>query len=235
VSLTLASSLELTAIAEAELFRGLTTQQLEVIRSHLRWKTFPAGTNVIASEQPGEVLFIILRGTVKVQVEKSDGSEVILAILGSGQSIGEMSVVDRLDRSASVMTLDQATLAWMDRVTFLDCQRSMPRLTENLAAILSSRLRVANAQIQALATEDVHGRVARELLSLAHVYGTHASTGGIQIPVRLTQGDLASLVGASRVRVNQVLVLFKHAGYISVDSSHRITVHNDAALAARCQ
>jgi CRP/FNR family cyclic AMP-dependent transcriptional regulator len=236
VSPTIAlSSVDLAAVADAALFDGLTAEQLEVIRPLLRCKTLPAGTNVIAAELPGDALFIILSGTVKVQVEQSDGSEVILAILGRGQSVGEMSVTDKLDRSASVITLDESTLAWMDRVSFTACQRSMPRLTENLALILSNRLRIANAQIQALATQDVHGRVARQLLSLAEVYGTNASTNGIQIPMRLTQGDLANLVGASRVRVNQVLVLFKDAGYISVDGSYRITVNNKAALAARCR
>jgi CRP/FNR family cyclic AMP-dependent transcriptional regulator len=222
------------ALAETALFEGVTTEQLETIRHHFRSKTFAAGTNVVTAEQPGEVVFVILSGTVKVQVDQLDGSEVILAILGAGQSIGEMSVADKLGRSASVITLDESTLAWIGRATFATYQQLWPRLTQNLATILSNRLRAANAHIQALATQDVYGRIARELLSLAETYGKDNGKGGILIPMRLTQGDLASLVGASRVRVNQALVLFKERGYISVDAVHRITVHNEAALAARC-
>jgi CRP/FNR family transcriptional regulator, cyclic AMP receptor protein len=222
------------ALAETALFNGLTNEQLETIRPHMHRKTFPAGTNVVTAEQPGEVLFVILSGTVKVQVDQLDGSEVILAVLGAGQSIGEMSVTDKLGRSASVITLDESTLAWIDRSTFAGYQQLMPRLVHNVAAILSNRLRVANAQIQALATQDVYGRVARQLLSLADAYGKDDGRGDIHIPMRLTQGDFASLVGASRVRVNQALVQFKDQGYISVDAGHRITVHNEAALAARC-
>jgi CRP/FNR family cyclic AMP-dependent transcriptional regulator len=224
----------LTDLAETALFAGLTFEQLETLRPSLRCKTFPAGTNVILVEQPGEVLFVILRGTVKIQVDQLDGSQVILAVLGAGQSVGEMSITDELNRSASVVTLDATTLAWVDRATFGNWQRSIPRLTQNLARILSNRLRVANAQIQALATQDVYGRVARQLLSLAEAYGKEDANGGIQIPMRLTQGDLASLVGASRVRVNQALVLYKERGYISVDSGYRVTVKQWAALAARC-
>jgi CRP/FNR family cyclic AMP-dependent transcriptional regulator len=222
------------ALAETALFNGLTTEQLETISQHMRRKTFPAGTNIVAAEQPGDVLFVILSGTVKVQVEQLDGSEVILAVLGGGQSIGEMSLTDQLARSASVITLDESTLAWMDRTTFAGYQQMMPRLLFNVAIILSNRLRVANAQIQALATQDVYGRVARQILSLADVYGKDDGKGGRQIPLRLTQGDFANLVGASRVRVNQALVLFKDQRYISVDAGHRITVHNAEALAARC-
>ena len=206
-----------------------------MLRPHLRCKTFPPGTNVVMVEQPGEVLFIILSGTVKVQVDQPDGSEVILALLGAGQSVGEMSVTDRLGRSASVITLDESTLAWMDRTTFASYQQRIPRLTENLAAILSNRLRVANAQIQALATQDVYGRVARQLLTLADAYGKDDQKGGVVIPMRLAQADLASLVGASRVRVNQALMLFKDSGVISADAALRITIHKAAALEARCR
>jgi CRP/FNR family transcriptional regulator, cyclic AMP receptor protein len=85
-----------------------------------------------------------------------------------------------------------------------------------------------------LATQDVYGRVARQLLSLAEQYGKDDGRGGKVIPMRLTQGDLASLVGASRVRVNQVLVFYKENAYISVDNAYRITISNQAALAARC-
>jgi len=225
---------EVEALAETALFEGLTTEHLEAMRQHMRRKTFPAGTNIVTAEQPGDVLFVILRGTVKVQVEQLDGSEVILAVLGAGQSIGEMSMTDRLVRSASVVTLDESTLAWMDRATFAGYQQLIPRLLLNVAVILSNRLRVANAQIQALATQDVYGRVARQILSLADAYGKDDGKGGRLIPLRLTQGDFANLVGASRVRVNQALVLFKDQHYVSVDAGHRITVHNADALAARC-
>jgi len=223
-----------TILSSSALFRGFTAEQLEPLRGHVHRKTYQAGTNLISAEQPGGVVFIILSGTVKIQVDQADGTEVILAVLGAGQSVGEMSVTDKLTRSASVVTLEESTLAWIDDATFSRCLSTMPGLIDNLAKLLSSRLRVANAQIQALATQDVYGRVARQLLSLAEEYGVSDGKGGVQIPVRLTQSELGSLVGASRVRVNQALVLFKEQKYISVDNANRITVRNAAALAARC-
>jgi CRP/FNR family cyclic AMP-dependent transcriptional regulator len=197
-------------------------------------KTYSAGANVISADQPGGVVFVILSGTVKIEIDQSDGTQVILAVLGAGQSVGEMSVTDKLMRSANVITLEESVLAWIDEATFSRCLESVPALAHNLARVLSSRLRIANAQIQALATQDVYGRVARQLLALAQEYGVHDGQGGTQIPIRLTQSELASLVGASRVRVNQALVLYKEEGYIAVDHSYRITLRNPAALAARC-
>src|ERR1700694_3597925 len=131
---------DLDTLAATTLLNGLTPDELERLRGDLRCKRFPAGTNVVNAEQPGEVVFLILSGTVKVQADQADGSEVILAVLGAGQSVGEMSATDTLGRSASVVTLDEATLAWIEVKTFSSYLETIPRLSQNLARILSSRL-----------------------------------------------------------------------------------------------
>jgi CRP/FNR family cyclic AMP-dependent transcriptional regulator len=81
---------------------------------------------------------------------------------------------------------------------------------------------------------DVHGRVARQLLALADAHGERDANGRVTIPLRLTQGDLANLVGATRVRVNEVLVGFKRRKYLSEDARHRVTILDRDALAAYC-
>jgi CRP/FNR family cyclic AMP-dependent transcriptional regulator len=78
----------------------------------------------------------------------------------------------------------------------------------------------------------VHGRVARQLLSLADVLGEEGADGGMRIPLRVTQSDLAALVGATRVRVNEVLVGFTRRRQIAVDRQHRITILDRAGLEA---
>lgn len=222
-------------LGEIALFRGLKLEQLAWLNDHLHRTTFPAGSTVVAAEQPGEVVYIILQGTVKVHVEQADGTDVIFAILGAGDSVGEMSLVDSAGRSATVVTLEDSILLWMDRSTFQECLRTMPTITYNLVQILSRRLRLANEQIQSLATLDVYGRVARIIIAFAQQYGQPTPEGDVVIPIRLTQSDIAGLVGASRERVNQVIVSYKRRRYISVDQNYRITVHDQAALAERCQ
>jgi CRP/FNR family cyclic AMP-dependent transcriptional regulator len=83
-----------------------------------------------------------------------------------------------------------------------------------------------------MATLDVHGRVARQLLALADALGEEAAGGGVRIPLRITQSDLAALVGATRVRVNEVLVGFTRRRLIAVDPRHRITIHDRDELEA---
>lgn len=222
------------ALGALPLFNELPLEVLQQLNLMLRRKTFAAGIDIITAEQPGEVVYIILSGTVKIHAEQADGSTVILAILGAGELFGEMSVLENIGRSATVVTLEEATILWMDRLSFEASLHTMPELNYNLTRIFSRRLRLANAQIQALATLDVFGRVARQLLAFANEYGERQAAGTL-IPLRLTQSDLAGMVGASRVRVNQVLVFYKQQGYITVDQDARITVLEYDALAARCR
>ncbi|MBN2149366.1 MAG: Crp/Fnr family transcriptional regulator [Anaerolineales bacterium] len=216
------------------LFNGLTPKELDALSDRLHCRAFPAGASIITVEQPGEAVYIILSGTVKVHIEQTNGNDVVLAILGPGDVVGEMSLMDSAGRSASVVTLDESTLLWIDRLSFQESLRSTPALAMNLVRILSSRVRLANEQIQTLATLDVNGRVARQLLAFADKYGEQASTGGITIPIRLTQSEIADLVGASRKRVNQVIVSFKSLGYISIAQNGCMVVHDRLALARIC-
>jgi CRP/FNR family cyclic AMP-dependent transcriptional regulator len=146
-----------------------------------------------------------------------------------------MSLVDGLGRSATVVTRERSVLLWIDRACFWESLERMPALMYNLVRILSRRLRLASAQIQWLATQDVYGRLASQILTFAEEYGVPDGSGTIRIPLRLTQDELAALVGASRVRVNQALAFYKRHRCISVDRQLHITVHDPAALARRCR
>jgi CRP/FNR family cyclic AMP-dependent transcriptional regulator len=189
----------------------------------------------MTAEEPGEGAYVILEGSVKVYVTHTDGSEVILAILGPGEVVGEMSVADSLGRSASVLTLEDSTFLWADRRTFLSSMEEMPAIAHNLVGILSRRLRLADTHTRSLAALDVHGRVAAQILAFAREYGEPLAGGGTRVPLRLTQTDLAGLVGASRVRVNQDLAYHRKRGNISMDRDHRIIVHDQEALARRAR
>jgi CRP/FNR family cyclic AMP-dependent transcriptional regulator len=222
-------------LAKLPLFRGLTTEQLSKLSPLMRSKVSPAGTEIITADEPGEIAYIILDGSAKIHIDQLDGSDVILAILGAGAIVGEMSLADSLGRSASVTTLDPSTFLLIDRAGFWASLREMPTMSYNLMNILSRRLRLANLHTQSLVRLDVYGRVAGQLLALAREYGEATPNGNVVIPLRLTQSDLASMVGASRVRVNQALSFYKKREYLSVDNDRRIIIHDQAALSHRCR
>jgi CRP/FNR family cyclic AMP-dependent transcriptional regulator len=214
------------------LFRGLSPTEQRQLHDLLGVRTVPAGTDILRAEEPGDVAYIVLDGTVKVQLDRSDGTAVILAILRAGEVVGELSLIDQLGRAASVVTMEPTRLAWLTYTDFWSCLRSMPVMAYNLAGILSRRLRRSNAHVAALATLDIAGRLADQLLALGEAYGEATPDGGCRIPFRLPQGDLAALVGGSRVRVNQILVRWRHQEVLSVDARQVVTLRNRRALAA---
>ena len=220
-------------LADIELFAGLTPTQLDWVAQRAHRRMFEAGRNVITIEQPGEAVYIILHGTVKIHVEQGE-RDVILSILGSGDLLGEMSLIDSVGRSASAVTLESSLLLWMDKVTFNHILDNFPPVARNLVRILSARVRLSDQLIQALATLDVNGRVARQLLAFAEKYG-YEKDGATQICIVLTQGDIADLVGASRKRVNQAMVFFREQRLIDTDTEGRIAIKDGEGLARYCR
>ena len=187
----------------------------------------------MSKDQPGEIVYAIIRGTVRVEIEQRSGDLVVLAFLGPGDTVGEMSVLeDSGRRVASVVTMEPCRLVWIDRVTFKACLQTMPRLSFNLLGVLSRRLQLANDLIQRLATMDVAGLVARQLSALAESYGEPVADG-VRIPLYITQSDLGDLVGASRERVNQVVGEMKKAELIRMDRRRYYVVKDPQALRKR--
>ncbi len=197
-------------LSDIALFVGLTPSQLDWVAQHAHRRVFETGRNVMTIEQPGEAVYVILHGTVKIHIEQGE-RDVIIAILGTGDMLGEMSLIDSIGRSASAVTLENSLMLWMDKSTFTYMLDNFPPVARNLVKILSARVRLSDQLIQALATLDVNGRVARQLLAFAEKYGREKD-GMTQIRIALTQGDIADLVGASRKRVNQAMVAVQGTG-----------------------
>jgi CRP/FNR family cyclic AMP-dependent transcriptional regulator len=218
------------------LFEGLTLEQLAFVAERARQRTYKADEAIVHQDDPGETLYVILRGIVKISMMGADGNEVFLAVLAAGENFGELSLIDSKFRSADVVTQEETSLIAIDRATFNTLLSTIPAFAINLLRILAHRTRRANVRIQAHCTLDVFGLVARQILEFAELYGKTQNDGNILIPIRLTQGDISDLVGASRERVNQVMRQYRQRGLISVDpKTHRITVHKLAELHKRCQ
>ena len=217
------------------LFRDLTREQLAWVNERLRRTAYPANTTVFSVEQPAEVVYIVYSGTTRIHVEQMSGSDVIIDISGPGDVMGEMAVIEGVGRSASALTLEDSVLLWMDRASFMEALRTIPTVSINLIRILSNRLRHANDRIQSFASLNVDGRVARHILAYAHKYGKQQPNGDLLIPIRLTQSDVAELVGSTRESVNKIMSYLRRRKLISIDRDYRITVHDAAGLEGLAQ
>jgi len=228
-------SAELQLLSRFPVFRGMSQDQINRFAPQLHRRSFNAGQYIALSEQPGEVIYFIISGAIEIQVDQIGGEDMILAILGPGDVVGEMSLFGNYrGRAANVVSLIDSVLLWMDRQAFQSLLETVPILTRNLLHILSDRLRLANEQLRSYTALDVQGRVARQLILLSRQFGVQQADGSVLIPLRITQQDLAALVGASRERVNQTLGRAKRQRLISVDTAGQIVIRKPDALAELC-
>ncbi len=226
-------SVEPHVLGAVILFAGLPGDQLGRVARQGIVRTYRPETTVINQDDPGDTLYVILRGTVKVSLNRPDGREVFLAVLTANDHFGELSLIDSKYRSANVLTEEETSLLLIDRELFHDLTYCR-EFNLNLLRSLASRSRHGNERVGNLARMSVQGLVAHHIIEFAELYGqTTDSCKDITIPIRLTQHDFADLVGATRERVNQVMKHFKVTGCITVNSQYRITVH-DLSTLRRC-
>lgn len=213
------------------LFRGVSEEHITRIAPQWHLKSVPNHTILMSPEaNADDVVYLLVKGSVKI-VSEGAGRDVVLGLRGAGELLGEISLVDNRGRSATVITIEASELLWAAREDLVREIHSTPQIMHNLARILSSRLRLATAQIRALAQMDVKGRLARQLLALADDCG-HPFRQGTLIPLRVTQSDLADMVGASRVSVNQIFAIWKESGMLGHREHYRIVILDRAALEA---
>lgn len=219
-------SLDLVALVP--LFRGMSPALLGELARKLHPVAFRSGTAVFHADDVGSMLYIIIKGAVKIFVPATDGREVVLAVQRTGDLFGEMSLLDDERRSASATTLEDTEMVSLSRQDFQDVLARHPDACRAILDVLVKRLRQTNQGIQDAYLLDVPGRLARRLLILAEDHGIDTDEGR-EIGLKLSQQDLASMIGASRVAVNKQLQTWRQAGIVDV-RRQRVTVLKPEAL-----
>ncbi len=210
------------SLEHVSLFNGLAVEDLNELAAVIRRRTFRAGEIIFYREDPGEVLYVIREGTVRIFLTSPEGQEIVLAVLGPGEYFGELALLDGQPRSASAIAVEAVEAYSLQRADFISTVLHHPRIAVQVMNVLSRRLRQTDAMIEDLLFLDVHGRVAKKLLELAETHGARTQEG-VRIEMRLTQSELAALVGASRESVNKVLGYFVDKRFISIEK-RKITV-----------
>ncbi|HEY1363576.1 MAG TPA: Crp/Fnr family transcriptional regulator [Xanthobacteraceae bacterium] len=160
---------------------------------------------VFVSGDAGDGCYRVESGLLKVSVFGSQGEERILAILGAGSMLGELSMIDSQPRAASVCALRDSRLSFVSRAAFEACGQSNPDFYHEVMLLLARRLRDTNAALAATSFLSVKGRVARALLSLAEAFGQDVGNGRVLIKQKVTQSDLGAMAGIARENVSRTL------------------------------
>ncbi|HEV8339526.1 MAG TPA: Crp/Fnr family transcriptional regulator [bacterium] len=201
-------------LRRVSLFVRLDDAALKSLAGRLRRRTYRRGTMIFHKDQAGDGLHIIESGRVRFFLPAERGEELTIDVAGEGEVFGELALLDGQPRSASVEALEDTVTHVLGREEFQASLAASPELAAAVIGLLSTRLRHVTDYAESLAFLDVHARVARALLELAGRYGVRGD--GITIDLDLTQTNLATMVGATRERVNRALAAFREQGIVDL-------------------
>ena len=194
-----------------------------------RVQTLAADQTLFMAGDEGDGCYRVEEGLLKASVAAPNGGERILAILGPGSVVGELSMIDGAPRSASVAALRESKLCFVSRADFDAFGQASPQLYRHVMTVLARRLRDTNDALAASSFLSVKGRVARALLSLAEAFGRDVGSGRILIRQKVTQSDLAAMAGIARENVSRVLkdwvrrkLVSRLAGYYCLENKAAI-------------
>jgi CRP/FNR family cyclic AMP-dependent transcriptional regulator len=201
------------ALAQMPLFAELQRDDLARLGAGLRRRRYAKGAAICWQGDPGTTLFLIESGWVKIVATSPDGQEAVLNLLGPGDFFGDLALLDGKPRSAGAVAAEESHLLLLERDAFVGAIEESPRLALGLLAALAGRLRYDVEMLADTSFLDVSGRLARVLLRLATAPDRPAGPA-MTIPIRLTQAELAALIGATRESVNKWLKAYEAQGII---------------------
>ena len=220
-------------LRQAPLFSALDDEAAAALRSSMSENRLRRGEVLFHEGDPGDKLYIVTDGKVKLGRTSSDGRENLLAILGPGQMFGELSLFDPGPRSATVTAVTETTFLSLSHDDLLRWLEGRPGVSLGLLTQLAGRLRKTNEVVADLVFSDVPGRVAKALLDLADRFGRTADDG-VHVHHDLTQEELAQLVGASRETVNKALADFASRGWLRLEP-RSVVIHDVERLRRRAR
>ncbi|HVE93124.1 MAG TPA: Crp/Fnr family transcriptional regulator [Actinomycetota bacterium] len=203
------------ALARSPLFSQLDEPALLRLAGSTTIRTYRKGQLVFLQGEPGESLYVVAEGLLKLFVVSEEGEEMVLSTIGPPEIFGELAVIDGRPRSTSAEVLEPARLIALTRSTLLDLLGREPKLADALLRSIGARLRRLTEKASDLVFLDLHGRVVKLLLQMAGEQGP-GDDEHVVLDLHVTQSDLAAMVGGSRQRVNQILHAFEEQGRLEL-------------------
>ena len=217
-------------LGSVSIFSSLDEKQLDLLLGATTTKRLAPKEILFRKGDPGNQLYGILSGSLKVMATGSDGKDVMFTLMGRGEVIGEISLLDSGERSATVVAVEQTELLTLHRRELIPFLESHPHAVIGLAGVLAARVRRLSERTEDRQTMPLPGRMAKRLISLSEQYGKHPIVGG-PVEVRLPQQDLADLVGTSRESVNKQLRAWEEEGIVQIGRG-RVILKRPEALEA---
>ena len=203
-------------LRQAPLFVALDDEAASALRATMVEIKISRGDELFVEGDPGEHLYVIVEGKIKLGTASSDGRESLLAVLGPGEMFGELSLFDPGPRTATATAIVDSKVLGLGHEDLGPWLSGRPGVSQELLKSLAQRLRRTNDALADLVFSDVPGRVAKALLELSEKFGSRRDDG-LYVAHDMTQEELAQLVGASRETVNKALAEFAQRGWVKLE------------------
>jgi len=213
-------------LQRSPLFRGLAPPALERIAALATQRNFGTGEIVCSQGDPGDALYAVVTGRIRISSGAADGREIFLNIMEPGDSFGEIALLDGGTRTATAVAMVASELVSLRRDHLLALLEREPRVALELLRLCGERLRWTSGLLEDAALLDAPARLAKRLLSLGQLHGERSGSG---YTLRISQEDLANFLGVSRQAVNQQLQAWKAQGWIALGRGS-VTVLDDQAV-----
>lgn len=204
-------------LMSAPLFAALDVEAAAALKTSMDERRLLKGDILFSEGDPGDRLYVVTEGKIKLGHASGDGRESLLAVMGEGEMFGELSLFDPGPRTATATALTDATVLGLGHAALRPWLTGRPEVAESLLQALAQRLRRTNDTLADLVFSDVPGRVAKALLDLGERFG-QSRPDGLHVTHDMTQEELAQLVGASRETVNKALADFASRGWLRLES-----------------
>ena len=195
------SGSKLSALRKHEIFSDLDNEALEQLGRYAKHTVLKRGATIFSKGDPGNSLYAVISGTVKISISSPDGRNAILNLVGPGETFGEMSVLDGQTRSADATANTNCEIYVIDRRDFLPFMRNQPALSMKFIELLCARLRWTSDQVEQVILQDLPGRLASALLRLVERRKLEPASRTIAI----TQQEIGEMVGMTRESINKQL------------------------------
>lgn len=212
------------------MFEGVPAAQLDVLAARATLLKLSARELLFSKGDPGDRLYLVTRGTIRVGVVSADGREVTYGLIGPGHLFGEIAVLDSGPRTADASALEACELLAFERRHVLALLADNPECTLRLVAILCQRIRQADHLLEDIFFLSLPSRLAKQLLFLSDAIGEKPASGE-SVTIRMSQQAVADHMGISRESVNKVLSKWEQSGLVSLWRG-QITIHDRARLDA---
>ena len=200
-------------LASSQLFRNISPSDLENLAKYSKLKTYKNREIVCRRGDFGTQMFLIASGRVTLHTDSDEGKELGFGFLNRGDVFGEIALLDGGVRTATVKAIESTSLLVIEKRDFLPFLEKNPKVAIQLLSTMARRLRTTDEHFEDIFFRNLPGRLAKKFIGLAEDYGNETDNG-IEIDLKLSQGEIGKLTGATRESINKQMRAWEADGLI---------------------